>query len=109
MSKFNALYNKIIPEQAVLPPAHREGLKPHMKMAGDIVKRQNINIQPEAINSIMQGVTSPTFDINNLNKYGVELPNLVKKIRDYIQQQPVEHRADIIEQVRQTITHPINT
>lgn len=106
MSKFNALYNRIITEQAVLPPAHREGLKPHMKMAGDIVKRQNINIQPEVINSIMQGITNNTADTSGLNKYGIELPGLVKKISSYIQQQPVEHRADIIEQVRQTITHP---
>lgn len=106
MSKFNALYNKIIAEQAVLPPAHREGLKPHMNLAGDIVKRQNINIQPEVINNIMQGITNTSANISNLNKYGAELPDLVKKIGDYINKQPVEHRADIIEQVRQTITHP---
>lgn len=108
MSKFNALYNKIVSEQAVLPPSHREGLKPHIEMVGDIVKRQNINKQPEVINSVMQGITNPTAAANNLNQYGPELPDLVKKIGGYIQQQPVEHRADIIERVRQTVTHPAN-
>lgn len=97
---------KIISEQAVLPPAHREGLKPHIEMAGNIVKRQDINTQPEVINNIMQGITTPNTNLSNLNKYGVELPDLVKKIGNYIQKQPVEHRADIIERVRQTITHP---
>lgn len=105
MSKFDALYNKIIFEQAVLPPAHREGLRPHIEMVGNIVKRQDINTQPEVINNIMQGITTPNSNYNNLNKYGVELPSLVKKIGDYIQKQPVEHRADIIERVRQTVTH----
>jgi len=108
MSKFDALYNKIISEQAVLPPSHREGLKPHIEMVGDIIKRQNISKQPEVINSVMQGVTNPSVISNNLNQYGSELTDLIKKIGGYIQQQPVEHRADIIERVRQTITHPAN-
>lgn len=108
MSKFDALFNKILPEQAVLPPSHREGLKPHIEMVGDIIKRQNINKQPEVINSVMQGVTTPGIAVDSLNQYGPELPGLVKKIGGYIQQQPVEHRADIIERVRQTITHPAN-
>lgn len=106
MSKFNALYNKIISEQAVLPPAHREGLIPHMNLAGSIVKRQNVNIQPEVINNIMQGITNTSANISNLSKYGTELPDLVKKMGAYINKQPIDHRADIIEHIRQTITHP---
>ena len=105
MSKFNALYNQIIGEQAVLPPAHREGLQPHVKMISSIVHKQGITKQPEIINSIMQGITNPASN-TNLNQYGVELSNLVKKISDYILKQPMEHRADYIEHARQTITHP---
>lgn len=108
MSKFDALYSKIIHEQAVLPPSHREGLKPHIEMVGDIVKRQNVSKQPEVINSVMQGITNPTLVTSNLNQYGSELSDLIKKIGSYIQQQPIEHRADIIEHVRQTVTHPAN-
>ena len=108
MSKFDALYKQILLEQAVQPPSHREGLKPHIEMIGDIVKRQNITNQPDVINNIMQGITSPTPVTVGLNQYGVELADLVKKVGSYIQKQPVEHRSDIIEHVRQTITHPIN-
>lgn len=108
MSKFDALYNSLIREQAVLPPSHREGLKPHTALISGIIKKQNVNKQPEAINSVMQGIINPTANTSNLNSYGVELPGLAKKISDYIQKQPVEHRADIIEHIRQTITHPQN-
>jgi hypothetical protein len=106
MSKFNALYNKIVLEQAVEPPSHREGLKPHIAMMGGIVKKQDVSKQPEVINSIMQGITNPNADTRNLSQYGVELPDLTKKISSYIQVQPKEHQADIIERVRQGITHP---
>lgn len=107
MSKFDALYNTIISEQAVAPPPHREGLKPHIEMIGNIVKRQNINKQPEVINNIMQGITNPNQK-QDLNQFGTELPDLVQKIGSYIQQQPSEHQSDVIEQVRQSITHPAN-
>lgn len=106
MGKFEALYNKIVSEQAVQPPAHREGLKPHMTMIGGIVKRQDISKQPEVINSVMQGITNPAAITTNLGQYGVELPDLIKKISTYIQSQPKEHQADIIERVRQIVTHP---
>lgn len=108
MSKFNALYNQIIFEQPVQPPPHRVGLKPHIAMIGGIVKKQDVNKQPEVINSVMQGITNPASVTSNLNQYGIELPGLVKKIGDYILKQPVDHRADIIEHIRQTITHPQN-
>lgn len=107
MSRFEALYNEILNEQPVQPPAHREGLKPHIEMIGGIVKKQNITKQPEVINNVMQGITDPTYT-GNLNQFGVELPGLVKKISTYIQHQPVEHRSDIIERIRQSITHPVN-
>jgi hypothetical protein len=106
MGKFEELYTRLVSEQAVEPPAHREGLKPHIQMVGDIVKRQNITKQSEIINQIMLGITNPVTNTNNLSQYGTELPELVKKIGNYIQQQPTEHRSDIIEHVRQTVTHP---
>lgn len=108
MSKFDALYNQIILEQPVQPPPHREGLKPHIAMIGNIVKKQDVNKQPEVINGVMQGITNPANVPNNLNQYGIELSSLAKKIGDYILKQPVDHRADIIEHVRQSITHPKN-
>jgi hypothetical protein len=105
MSKFDALYNRVVREQAVLPPSHREGLQPHVKMISDIVRKQNVTQQPEIINNIMQGITNPAYK-GNLEQYGIELSGLVKKISDYISKQPTEHRADYIEHARQTITHP---
>lgn len=108
MSMFNALYNKIILEQSVMPPAHEQQLLSHIEMIGDIVKRQDINKQPEIINTIMRGITDPKSIPGELSGYGSELPDLVKKIGNYIAVQPIEHRTDIIELVRQNASHPKN-
>lgn len=108
MSKFNALYNQIILEQPVQPPAHALQLLPQIEMIGDIVKRQSISKQPAVIDSVMRGITDPKNAPKELAGYGTELPELVKKLGSYIASQPVEHRTDIIELVRQSASHPKN-
>ena len=108
MSKFNALYNQIITEQPVQPPAHAAQLLPQIEMIGDIVKRQSVSKQPAVINNIMRGITDPKNIPGELAGYGTELPELVKKIGNYIASQPVDHRTDVIELVRQSASHPQN-
>lgn len=106
MSKFDALYKEVMFEQAVQSPEHTLLIKPQIELVGDIVKRQSITQQPAIINSIMQGITNPKSAVQELEKYGAELPGLIKKIGSYIASQPTEHRTDIIELVRQSASHP---
>jgi hypothetical protein len=108
MSKFDALYKQIILEQPVQPPAHAQQLLPQIEMIGDIVKRQGISKQSAVIDSIMRGITDPKNIPGELSSYGTELPELVKKVGSYIASQPVEHRTDVIELVRQSASHPQN-
>ena len=108
MSNFNALYKQIMFEQAVEPPPHAQQLLPQIEMIGDIVKRQSVSKQSAVIDGIMRGITDPNNIPSELTGYGSELPGLVKTIGSYIASQPVEHRTDVIELVRQSASHPKN-
>lgn len=106
MSKFDALYTKIIGEQFVAPPPHAITILNHINLVSKIVKRQDINKRPEAINQIMHGVMDPANMPPELKAIGSDLTAAVSTIGKYIAAQPVDHRSDIIEYVRQNITHP---
>ena len=108
MSRFNALYNTILGEQSVTPPPHALTILNHVKLVSNIVKRQDINKRPEAINQIMHGVMDPVNMPQSLKAIGSDLSAAVETIGKYIASQPVDHRSDIIEYVRQNITHPTN-